>query len=327
MTRTGAYAARLSLAIAVAMIGAMLAACGSSSSTPTPAPAATAAAVSPTVSLSGTITVLAAASLTDAFNEEAAAFQKAHPGVTVKLNFGGSPTLVTQLDQGAPADVLATADDKNMKNATDKNLVVAPASTFVRNRLVIAIPKSNPGGIATPADLAKPGLKLVLAQKGVPAGDYARQIFANMAADPSYGAGFDTKVLKNLVSEEANVKAVVSKVQLGEADAAIVYRTDITAAVANDITAIDIPDPFNIVASYPIGVATKATQPAIAAAFVAFILSPDGQKILTDNGFIGASAPIASARGPMGLGRRMRFGADVGSVWLPGQDSNLQPIG
>jgi molybdate transport system substrate-binding protein len=236
----------------------------------------------------GTITVFAASSLTDAFNQEATAFQKAHPGVTVKFNFGGSPTLVTQIDQGAPADVLATADEKNMKTATDAALVSEPVRIFARNRLVVIVPRSNPGGIATPADLAKPGLKLVLAQNGVPAGAYARKIFANMAADASYGAGFDAKVLANLVSDEANVKAVVGKIQLGEADAGVVYATDVTAGVAGDVTAITIPDAYNVTASYPAAVTKNAAAPALAQAFVDFLRSADGQAILQKSGFVGA---------------------------------------
>jgi molybdate transport system substrate-binding protein len=288
MDRQPQRAARLSLIIAVAVIGALLTACGSGgSSSPTPtraAPATQSPAASPTPEFAGSITVLAASSLTEAFNQEAAAFQKAHPGVAVKFSFGGSPTLVTQLDQGAPADVLATADEKNMKAATDKALV-APATSFVRNRLVIAVPKSNPAQIASPNDLAKPNLKLVLAAKGVPVGDYARQSLKNMEADAAFGAGFSDKVLKNLVSEEPNVKSVVSKIQLGEADAGIVYKTDITAGVAGDVSAVEISDSFNVIASYPIAITSKAGNPALAAAFIDFMLSTEGQKVLADSGF------------------------------------------
>jgi molybdate transport system substrate-binding protein len=300
MDRQPQRAARLSLIIAVAVIGALLTACGSGgNSSPTPtgaAPATQSPAASPTPELSGSITVFAASSLTDAFNQEATAFKKAHPKVTVTFNFGGSPALVTQLDQGAPADVLATADEKNMTTATQKALVSDPVKIFAKNRLAIAVPKSNPGQIQAPKDLAKANLKLVLTQKGVPVGDYARQALSKMEADATFGAGFSDKVLKNLVSEEPNVKAVVAKVQLGEADAGIVYKTDITAGVAKDIATVDIPDPFNVVASYPIAVATKSAKPDIAAAFVDFVLAPDGQKILTDNGFIAVPPAPTSFR-------------------------------
>jgi len=286
MDRLRHRAARLPLIVAIALIGAMLAACGRSSSSAGDGSPTSAAGATAPAGLSGSITVYAASSLTDVFYREAAAFRQAHPGTRVNFNFAGSPTLVTQLDQGAPADVLATADEKNMKTASDKSLVGA-VKIFARNRLVIAVPKSNPGGIQSPKDLAKAHLNLVLAQQGVPVGDYARQALAKMEADASYGPGFSDAVLKNLVSEEANVKAVVSKVQLGEADAGIVYKTDVTAAIAKDVETIDLPDEFNVIASYPIAVTAKAGQPDLAAAFVAFVLSADGQKILTDSAFSG----------------------------------------
>lgn len=288
MHRTPGRVVELSLMAGIAFAAAMLVACGDGQSSPKPTQSAatgTAPAASPVPDLSGAITILAASSLTDAFNQEAAAFRKAHPNVTITFSFGGSPALVTQLDQGAPADVLATADEKNMKSAADKALVIAPATIFARNRLVIAVPKSNPGQIQAPRDLAKANLKLVLAQKGVPVGDYAHQALSKMEADAAFGAGFSDKVLKNLVSEEPNVKSVVSKIQLGEADAGIVYKTDITAGVAGDVSAVEIPDAFNVIASYPIAVTSKAGKPAIAAAFIDFILSAEGQKVLADNGF------------------------------------------
>lgn len=289
-SRRAAAASRRRIGFGVGLIavlvGVIIAACGGGGSSGSSSTAA-ASASSGTPALSGSITVYAASSLTTAFNKAKAAFEQAHPGARVNFNFNGSPTLVTQLDQGAPADVLATADEKNMKTASDKKLVAGDVKIFAKNRLVIAVPKANPGGIQAPKDLAKPNLKLVLAQKGVPVGDYARQALSRMAADASYGTAFIDAALKNLVSEEANVKAVVSKIQLGEADAGIVYRTDITADVAGAITTIEIPDAFNVVASYPIAVTAKAANSQLAAAFVSFILSSDGQKILTDSGFIG----------------------------------------
>jgi molybdate transport system substrate-binding protein len=164
--------------------------------------------------------------------------------------------------------------------------VAGDVKIFATNRLVVAVPGSNPGKIEAPRDLARRGLKIVLAQQGVPVGDYARQALSKMEADPAYGAGFSDKVLENVVSEESNVKAVVSKIQLGEADAGIIYITDIGGDVARDVTAIDIPDEFNVVASYPIAMTARSANPALSAAFIEFVLSSEGQQILVDSGFI-----------------------------------------
>jgi molybdate transport system substrate-binding protein len=232
------------------------------------------------------ITVFAAASLTDAFNAIADDYEAANDGVDVTFNFAGSPALVTQLDEGASADVLATADQQNMANAIEKNLVADEGETFARNRLVIIVPKDNPGGIATPRDLAEPGLKLVLAMADVPVGRYARESLDKFSADPAYGAEFATTVLANVVSEEPNVKAVVTKIQLGEADAGIVYVTDVTDDVDDDIHEVDIPDEFNVIASYPVAVAAEAGEPEAAQAFIDYVLSADGQATLEEFGFI-----------------------------------------
>jgi molybdate transport system substrate-binding protein len=267
----------------------ILFACGDDKpSTPTAvasSPAAsTVAAAQPTLP-AGTLTVFAASSLTDAFKEIGTAFEAAHPGVKVEFQFGGSPTLRTQLEQGAKADVLAVADEANMQAALDKGLVATTGKVFVSNKLTIIVPKSNPGKVATPADLAKPGLKLVLAQKDVPVGKYARDSVTKMAADASFRTGFAEKVAANIVSEEANVKAVVAKVQLGEADAGVVYATDVTAGVVNDITQIAIPDTYNVIASYPIAALKASTHTTSAVAFVDFVVSASGQAILKKYGF------------------------------------------
>jgi molybdate transport system substrate-binding protein len=246
-------------------------------------------AASTTAPVSGKITVFAASSLTDAFNEIAADFKTANPDASVEFNFAGSPALVTQLEQGASADVLATADQKNMQRALDKTLVKDGGTPFVKNRLVIIVPRSNPGGISTPADLAKPGLKLVLAQKEVPVGNYARQSLDKFGANATYGADFNQKVLSNLVSEEPNVKAVVTKIQLGEADAGIVYVTDVTAGVTEDINQVAIADEFNVIATYPIAVTSDAGSAAAAQAFIDFVLSETGRAILEEHGFVPVS--------------------------------------
>lgn len=260
-------------------------ACGSSAEAPENASPA-----SGTPAVLGEITVFAASSLTDAFTKLAADFKAANPDASVTFSFGGSPTLVTQLDQGAPADVLATADQPNMQSAVDKGLIAGEPSTFARNRLAIIVPKSNPGGITTAKDLSKSGLKLVLAQKDVPVGNYARQALDKFSADATYGSDFSQKVLANLVSEEANVKGVVTKIQLGEADAGIVYVTDVTAGVSGDVTQIDIPDQYNVIASYPIAVTKGASKRVVAQAFIDYVLSDAGQAVLESYGFAAATA-------------------------------------
>jgi molybdate transport system substrate-binding protein len=234
----------------------------------------------------GTLTVYAAASLTDAFQEIGDAFDAAHAGVHTEFNFAGSPTLRTQLEQGAEADALAVADQPNMQAAVDKKLVDDTGSIFARNKLTIIVPKGNPGGVTAPKDLAKPGLKLVLAQADVPVGKYARESIAKMAADASFGASFSDDALANVVSNEPNVKSVVTKVQLGEADAGIVYTTDVTEGVAGDIETIAIPDAFNVFASYPIAVLAEAKHTAAARALIDYVLSDAGQTILKKYGFL-----------------------------------------
>jgi molybdate transport system substrate-binding protein len=243
---------------------------------PTPAPTATAAP--------RTLTVLAAASLTGAFGDIGKAFEAANPGVTVTLNFAGSQTLRTQIEQGASADVFASADHKNMDTMVTESLIAnGKYQDFASNLLVVILPPKNPANIQTLQDLAKPGIKLDLADASVPAGNYARQALTNLSKDATYGADYSTKVLANVVSNETDVKQVVSKVDLGEADAGIVYVTD--AQAAPDLKTIPIPDNFNVIAKYPIAVVAKSPNADLAASFVAYVLSPDGQAILQKWGF------------------------------------------
>lgn len=241
---------------------------------------------SPSGGLSGSLTIFAASSLTDAFTDIGAAFEVAHPGVSVEFNFAGSPTLVTQLDQGAEADALATADEQNMSAAYEAGLVVSAGEVFAQNRLAVIVPSDNPAGLTTPYELGRSGLRLVLASPEVPAGRYARQLIEGMGAIPEGGPGFAKAVFGNVVSEEPNVKAVVAKVQLGEADAGIVYVTDVTPDIANDVTLVAIPDEINVTASYPIATIADAPAPGLASAFIEFVLSPEGQAILQQYGFL-----------------------------------------
>jgi molybdate transport system substrate-binding protein len=240
--------------------------------------------------LQGELTVFAAASLTGAFQEMAAHIKQANPGIELRLNFAGSPTLRTQLAQGARADVFASADEPNMHKAQQDGSIAGEPRVFVHNLLVVIVPAHNPAGIAKPQDLAKPKSKLVLAHKDVPVGHYARQSLANMSQDPAFGSDFADRTLANLVSEENNVKQVMTKVQLGEADAGIVYASDITPAVRGAVKVIHIPNQFNIVARYAIAVVKGASNEAGARAFIEYVLSPAGQAILTKYGFIAPGA-------------------------------------
>lgn len=228
-------------------------------------------AAEPTVK--GEVTVSAAASLTGAFQQIAQEFQAAHPGVVVKTNFAGSQMLVQQIQEGAPVDVFASADEPNMKRVADADELAAPARIFARNLLEILVHEGNPEKVAALADLTKPGLVLSLCGPSVPAGRYAREIFtkAGLTVPPT--------------SEELDVKAVVSRVVLGEADAGIVYVTDVRAA-GDKAEGVAIPEASNVVARYPIAVLKDAPNRAAADAFVAYVLSPAGQKTLAKFGFL-----------------------------------------
>ncbi len=235
-----------------------------------------------------TLNVFAAASLTEAFNEIAADYQQLHPNIAVKPNYNGSQILEEQIANGAPADVFASADLANMMKASNAGLVNS-SQVFVKNRLVVIIPASNPGKIRSLKDLARKGVKIDIEAASVPAGNYSRQALANMSKSPDYGQGYKDAVLANIVSEETNVKAVVQKVQLGEADAGFVYRTDVTPSVSSQVTVIDIPDPYNVIAQYPIAVVKSSPHVSDAQAFVKFVLSADGQAIMKKNNFITVS--------------------------------------
>jgi molybdate transport system substrate-binding protein len=236
-----------------------------------------------------TLNVFAASSLTESFTEIGMRFQSAHPGVTVKFNFAGSPTLVQQITAGAAADVFASADQANMKKVTDAGLA-DNAQIFVKNRLVVIIPVSNPGNINTLKDLAKKGVKIDIGAPAVPAGKYSLQALDNMARSPDYGPTYEAAVKANFVSQEDNVKAVVQKVQLGEADAGFVYRTDVAADVSGKVKVIDIPDNFNVIAEYPIAVLKNSAHASDGQAFMQYVLSADGQAILMKYNFITVSS-------------------------------------
>jgi molybdate transport system substrate-binding protein len=219
-----------------------------------------------------TLTVLAAASLTESFTKLGTVFEASHPGVTVKFSFGGSSTLAQQITQGAPADVFAAASPATMKVVTDAKDASGVPQIFVKNRLVIAVPKANPGKVRKLADLANPQLKVVLCAEQVPCGGAAKKALAE--------AGL--KVTP--VSQEQDVKAVLTKVELGEADAGLVYRTDVKTA-SGQVQGIDFAESAKAVNDYPIVPLAKAPQPALAREFVQLVLSPQGRALLTGAGF------------------------------------------
>jgi len=230
-----------------------------------------------------TLTVFAAASLTNAFSDIGKAFEAANPGVNVKFNFGGSQALRTQIEQGAQADVFASANTREMDALVTDGLVPADsAKIFLTNQLVVILPAKNPAGLSTLADLSKPGLKLVLAAKEVPVGNYALQVLDKL--DAVLNTGYKNKVLANVVSYENDVKQVVAKILLGEADAGIVYLSD--TITAPDLIKIVIPSENNVVARYPLAALSHAKNSALAQAFIAYVMSADGQTILHKWGFL-----------------------------------------
>ncbi len=231
--------------------------------------------------LTGEVIVSAASSLTDAFTELAAAFEAEHESVTVELNFGSSSSLASQIVEGAPAGVFASANQARMQVVVDADLASAP-QVFAQNRIVVVTPADNET-VQKFHDIAADGVRLVLAGAEVPVGDYARQAIA--AADAGR-PGFQDAALANLVSEEANVRAVLTKVELGEADAGVVYETD--AAISGDaVRVVPVPGEYVSPAVYPIA-AVGEDPSEVARAFVAYVLSPEGQAILAKYGF---SAP------------------------------------
>lgn len=228
-------------------------------------------------------TIFAAASLSEVF-QQAARQVKKRSGFEYRFNFAGSQQLAAQLEQGAPADLFASADDRWMSYASEHNLIDGSAKRFARNRLVVITPVANPGRVDKLEDLARSGVKVLIGIETVPAGRYARQVLARL----SNGSDFGRRVLANVVSQEENVKSIVTKVQLGEADAGFVYVTDVTPSLRGRLRVIAIPESANVIADYPIAFARGAPNHEAAQAFVDYLLSTDGQALLARYGFLSA---------------------------------------
>jgi molybdate transport system substrate-binding protein len=257
--------------LCAAAAGALLLAVAGCSSTSSTGAGAGAGPSSPSPSLTGSITVFAASSLQESFTQIAKDFETANPGVKVTLSFGASSALATQITQGAPADVFASASTKNMQQVVDAGDASNPA-VFVKNTMEIAVPPSNPANVTSVNDLAKSTTKVALCQPQVPCGSTAQQVFTN------------AKTTVKPVTEEPDVKSVLSKVELNEVDAGVVYVTDVKAA-GDKVKGVEIASDVNASTSYPIAALAKASNASVAAAFVAYVLSPAGESVLTAAGF------------------------------------------
>ncbi|KGN32892.1 molybdate-binding protein [Knoellia sinensis KCTC 19936] len=269
------YAVRTAAAACALLV---LGACGASGAADTRSDAnSTATQSSSSPAQERTLTVFAAASLQKPFEEIAESFEKAHPGVTVRFSFGGSSGLVAQLQEGAPADVLATANEPTMAKAVADSLVVETPTPFVSNTLQIVVPADNPAGIATLTDLTRADAKVVLCAPAVPCGAAANSV--------EKSAGIDIKP----VSEEQSVTDVLGKVRSGEADAGLVYVTDVaganTSSTGAEVKGIDFPEAKSAINIYPIAALKSAKDAGLADEFVAAITGADGQKVLRDAGF------------------------------------------
>lgn len=237
------------------------------------------------------VTVFAAASLREAFTTLGAKFEAAHPQAHVVFSFAGSQTLRAQIEQGAPADVFASADERHMQALVDAKRVLAPR-VFASNELVVVVALARAGSLKTLADLPT-AAHIVLGAPEVPVGAYTAQMLEH--ANKTLGASFSARVQAHVVSREPDVRQVLAKVALGEADAGIVYRTDALAA-KDKVAVVTIPSEDNVRATYPVAVTTGAPAPELARAFVELLASPAGQSVLADRGFLPPNGAEAAAR-------------------------------
>ena len=256
---------------------------GSPSTLPSPG-VETSPAVVPTVTGGpAALTIFGAASLSTALEQLEASDEAGHPGTTLSISTGSSAALETQIEQGAPADVFLSADITNPKKLVDKGLADGDALNFAGNQLVIVVPADNPGRLASPADLAKPGLKVIAAGDDVPITTYATQVVGLLAKTEGYPAGFAAAYAANVVSKEDDVQAVVAKIELGEGDAAIVYLTD--ARASSNVASIALPASARIAAVYGGVVVKSSPNLAAAHAFLDWLTGAEAQLMLAQLGF------------------------------------------
>jgi molybdate transport system substrate-binding protein len=276
MTQTTRGRARLLLLPTILVL--VLAACSSAGT----ASGSGTASASPAAG--GDITIYAASSLKAALAKVKTAYESAHPGTSLTISTDSSSALETQIEQGAPADVFLSADATNPKKLVDAALADGAAVPFAGNRLTIVVPKANPAGIASPADLARSGVKVIAAGDAVPITKYATQLVANLAKQAGYPADFATAYAANIASREDNVGAVVAKIELGEGDAGIVYETD--AAASTKVMTVNVPEAANVPATYAGVVVKSSAHAAGARAFLTWVAGPQGQAILGTLGFL-----------------------------------------
>ena len=232
----------------------------------------------------GPITVLAASSLQAALTAAGELYSAGHPGGSVTFGFDASSALRTKIEQGAPADLFVSADVTTAAKLVSDGFAIGPPQPFAGNRLAIVVPRANPAHVATPADLARSGVRLVAAGEGVPITSYAAQLIDQLAKLPGYPAGYAARVGDNIISREDNVAAVVAKVALGEGDAGIVYGTD--ALASSELTEIPLPADLNVSVTYAAVVLNGASAPDAARAFLAWLTSAAGKAVLARFGFV-----------------------------------------
>jgi len=242
------------------------------------------------------IQVLAASSQTEAFTEIKTVFEKAHPNVTVNLSFASSSSLRAQIENGAKPEVFASADEKNIKIPAGNGLIDGEYVPYSHNHVVVILPKANKANINTLADLAKAGVRLVGCDPQVPIGNYTSQVIKKLDDSGKYGAGFATKINANMKSIEPNVKAVVTKVVMGDADAGFCYASDVTKNVVDDLIVLQIPKEYDVMATAYIGVVKDCPSPELGREFIATVLSDEGQAIMKKLGILPiAEAPVEKA--------------------------------
>ncbi|CAN5859205.1 molybdate ABC transporter substrate-binding protein [soil metagenome] len=228
------------------------------------------------------LTIFAASSLSDVFEELGEEYERDHPDVQVRFNFAGTSTLLTQLDQGAPADVFASADMAKMEAALQAGIVTDP-EVFAKSYPAIIVPSGNPARVESLHDFGRTDLDLVLAQDGVPIAEYTKAILKR--ADVRYGGNFQNRVMENVVSREPDVRAAASRVTVGEADATFVYASDVTPGMRRGVDVVEIPKKLNVTATYPIAAVTDAPNPDLARDWVELVQEEEGQRAVGDWGF------------------------------------------